>query len=108
MGIPRYAWLNRLHALDRKNCPAAWHGQFQGHKKSSTIILEAVADHETWFWHAFFGMPGSCNDINVLQRSPLMNKIANDEILIRVKRIYNFLSFHATFMLLTLVFMLSL
>ena len=24
-------------------------------------------------------MPGSLNDINVLQRSPLMNRIANDE-----------------------------
>jgi hypothetical protein len=59
-----------------KNCPAAWHGQFKGHKKDSTIILEAVADYETWIWHAFFGMPGSCNDINVLQRSPLMTRIA--------------------------------
>jgi hypothetical protein len=62
-----------------KNCPAAWHGQFKGHKKDSTIILEAVADYETWIWHAFFGMPGSCNDINVLQRSPLMTRIANGE-----------------------------
>ena len=51
-------------------------GQFQGHKKDSTIILEAVVDHETWIWHAFFGMPGALNDINVLHRSPLMNKIA--------------------------------
>jgi hypothetical protein len=62
-----------------KNCPAAWHGQFKGHKKSSTIILEAVADQETWIWHAFFGMPGSCNDINVLQRSPLFAKLAMGE-----------------------------
>jgi hypothetical protein len=37
-----------------KNCPAAWHGQFKGHKKDPTIILEAVADYETWIWHAFF------------------------------------------------------
>ena len=59
-----------------KNCPSAWHGQFKGHKKDSTIILEAVADHETWIWHAFFGMSGSCNDINVLQRSPLMTRLA--------------------------------
>jgi hypothetical protein len=58
-----------------KNCPAALHGQFRGHKKDDTIILEVVADHETWIWYAFFGMPGSCNDINVLQRSPLMTRI---------------------------------
>jgi hypothetical protein len=58
-----------------KNCPAAWHGQFNGHKNDATIILEAVADHETWIWHAFFG-PGSYNHINVLQRSPLMTRLA--------------------------------
>uniref|UniRef100_A0A453PQK3 Uncharacterized protein n=1 Tax=Aegilops tauschii subsp. strangulata TaxID=200361 RepID=A0A453PQK3_AEGTS len=62
------------------NCPKAWHGQFHGQKKGSTIILEAVADQETWIWHAFFGMPGSLNDINVVNRSPLMNKIANGEL----------------------------
>ena len=49
-------------------------------KKGSTIILEAVADQETWIWHAFFGMPGSLNDINVVNRSPLMNKIANGDL----------------------------
>ena len=49
-----------------KNCPRAWHGQFKGRGKDATIIIEAVADQETWFWHSYFGMPGSCNDINVL------------------------------------------
>lgn len=62
-----------------KNCPVAWHGQFTGHVKDPTIILEAVADQETWFWHAYFGMPGSCNDINVLNRSPLFANLANGE-----------------------------
>ena len=38
-----------------------------------------MADHETWIWHAFFRMLGSCNDINVLQRSLLMTRIANGE-----------------------------
>jgi hypothetical protein len=40
-----------------KNGPAAWHGQFRGHKKNSTIIFEAVADEETWIWHASLGCP---------------------------------------------------
>ncbi|KAI4970774.1 hypothetical protein ZWY2020_001688 [Hordeum vulgare] len=62
-----------------KNCPRAWHGQFKDRGKDATIILEAVADHETWIWHAYFGMPGSCNDINVLDRSPLFAKLANEE-----------------------------
>jgi hypothetical protein len=65
-----------LHALELEelSCGMAW--TIQMAKKDSTIILEAVADHETWIWHAFFGMPGSYNDINVIQRSPLMTMIA--------------------------------
>jgi hypothetical protein len=35
-------------------------------------VLEAVADQSLWIWHAFFGMPGSNNDVNVLDRSPLV------------------------------------
>ena len=41
-----------------------------------TIILEAVASNDLWIWHAFFGMPGSHNDINVLHRSHLFAKLA--------------------------------
>lgn len=62
-----------------KNCPTSWHGQFTGHVHDPTIILEAVANQETWFWHAYFGMPGSCNDINVLHRSPLFSRMARGE-----------------------------
>jgi hypothetical protein len=54
-----------------KNCPSAWRGQFTGKEKEPTIVLEAVATYDLWIWHAFFGMPGSHNDINVLDRSPL-------------------------------------
>ncbi|XP_055541663.1 uncharacterized protein LOC129727652 [Wyeomyia smithii] len=54
-----------------KNCPTAWAGQYKGRNKNPTIILEAVASYDLWIWHAFFGMPGSTNDINVLERSPL-------------------------------------
>jgi hypothetical protein len=31
-----------------------------------TIILEAVALHDHWIWHTFFGVLGSNNDINGL------------------------------------------
>lgn len=60
-----------------KNCPTAWHGQFEGKEGVPTITLEAIADDSLWIWHAFFGMPGSCNDINVLDCSPLLSNIAN-------------------------------
>ena len=52
-----------------KNCPTAWKGMYSGHVHEPTIILEAVASYDLWIWHAFFGLPGSHNDINVLERS---------------------------------------
>jgi hypothetical protein len=55
-----------------KNCPVAWQGQFQDKDKNHSIILEAIADQSLWIWHAFFGLPRGNNDINVLDRSPLI------------------------------------
>ncbi|XP_030931209.1 uncharacterized protein LOC115957123 [Quercus lobata] len=37
---------------------------------------EAVASYDLWIWHAFFGLPGSNNDINVLERSHVFNELA--------------------------------
>jgi hypothetical protein len=34
-------------------------------------MLEVVASLDLWIWHAFFGVAGSNNDINVLNQSPL-------------------------------------
>ena len=60
-----------------KNCPAGWKGMYQGRSRTATVILEAVASRDLWIWHAFFGTPGSCNDINVLQRSPVFDDLLN-------------------------------
>ena len=57
-----------------KNCPTAYHGMYTGHVHQPTIVLEAVASYDLWIWHAFFGMLGSNNDINVLDAS---NMFAN-------------------------------
>jgi hypothetical protein len=57
-----------------RNCPTGWAGQFTGRSHTPTMILEAVASHDLWIWHAYFGMPGSSNDINVLHRSPLFRR----------------------------------
>ncbi|XP_038704662.1 putative nuclease HARBI1 [Tripterygium wilfordii] len=59
-----------------KNCPTAWQGMYTGHIQEPTMILEAVASQDLWIWHAFFGLPGSLNDLNVLDRSPLFNELA--------------------------------
>jgi len=42
---------------------------YTDHSREPTIILEAVASQDLWIWHAFFGMPGSLNNINVLAES---------------------------------------
>ncbi|XP_024315894.1 uncharacterized protein LOC100825708 [Brachypodium distachyon] len=60
-----------------KNCPTAWKGQYTGHVDGPTMILEAVASQYLWIWHSFFGLPGSLNGINVLQRSPLFQKLTS-------------------------------
>ncbi|CAN6351784.1 unnamed protein product [Urochloa humidicola] len=62
-----------------RNCPAAWKGMFTGRAKRPTMILEAVASRDLWIWHAYFGLPGSCNDINVLQRSPIFSAYTRGE-----------------------------
>jgi hypothetical protein len=58
-----------------KNYPFSWQEMYKGHKKGCTVILEEVATHDLWVWHSFFGMPGSNNDINVLQCSLIFSKL---------------------------------
>ncbi|GKF70008.1 ALP1-like protein [Tanacetum coccineum] len=45
------------------------------HGSNPFILLEAVASQDLWIWHAFFGVVGSDNDINVLYQSPLFNDL---------------------------------
>ncbi|GJX57912.1 ALP1-like protein [Tanacetum coccineum] len=45
------------------------------HGSNPFILLEAVASRDLWIWHAFFGVDGSNNDINVLYQSPLFNDL---------------------------------
>lgn len=59
-----------------KNCPVAWQGMYTGHVHEPTIILEAVASYDLWIWHTFFGLSGSHNDINVLERSSLFTELS--------------------------------
>nr|GFA27559.1 putative nuclease HARBI1 isoform X2 [Tanacetum cinerariifolium] len=47
-------------------------------KKYPTIMLEAVASQDLWIWHAFYGIVGANNDINVLDNSPLFDDLLDD------------------------------
>jgi hypothetical protein len=58
-----------------KNCPTAWAGQYKGKEGAPTVVLEAIASYDLHIWHAFFGTPGVCNDINILDRSPLFDQL---------------------------------
>uniref|UniRef100_A0A0D3AII7 Myb-like domain-containing protein n=1 Tax=Brassica oleracea var. oleracea TaxID=109376 RepID=A0A0D3AII7_BRAOL len=58
-----------------KNCPTAWKCQYSHGSGKPTIVLEAVASYDLWICHAFFGPPGTLNDINVLDRSPVFDDI---------------------------------
>ncbi|KAI5350940.1 hypothetical protein L3X38_003831 [Prunus dulcis] len=62
-----------------KNCPTAWQGDYVNRKGQKSIILEAVAGFDTWVWHAFFGVAGSQNDLNVLGQSPVFNDVLRGE-----------------------------
>ncbi|KFK43637.1 hypothetical protein AALP_AA1G152400 [Arabis alpina] len=81
-----------------KNCPSAWAGQYsRGHGKP-TIVLEVVASYDLWIWHAFFGPPGTCNDINVLDRSPVFDDILEGRALV-VNYVVNGRQYHMTYYL---------
>ncbi|GKD21055.1 ALP1-like protein [Tanacetum coccineum] len=47
-------------------------------KKYPTIMHEVVASHDLWIWHAFFGVAGANNVINILDNSSLFDDILDD------------------------------
>ncbi|XP_059651013.1 uncharacterized protein LOC132298628 [Cornus florida] len=55
-------------------------GTHRGRSSKNTLVLEAVASQDLWIWHAFFEMPGSHNDINVLDHSSVFNGIINGQL----------------------------
>jgi hypothetical protein len=67
-----FASLDCMH-YEWKNCPVGLQGQYQDRDGDKSIILEAVVDYRGWIWHCYFGLPGSNNDLNVLDRSPLVH-----------------------------------
>ncbi|GJU87540.1 RNA-directed DNA polymerase, eukaryota [Tanacetum coccineum] len=40
--------------------------------------IDSVADQKLWIWHAYFGVPGANNDLNVLYGSPLFDDVLFD------------------------------
>jgi hypothetical protein len=57
---------------DWTKCPTAWQAQYEDKDGNMSVILEAIADQGLWIWHAYFGIPDVNNDVNMLDRSPLV------------------------------------
>ncbi|GKC69450.1 putative nuclease HARBI1 [Tanacetum coccineum] len=53
-----------------------WHNEL-----NASFLAEykqiTVASQDLWIWHAFFGVTGSNNDINVLYQSPIFNDLVD-------------------------------
>ncbi|CEP01685.1 DDE Tnp4 domain-containing protein [Plasmodiophora brassicae] len=61
--------------------PSARAGMFStGKEHEPTVVIEAIADHDCTIWHFFCGCPGSLNDLNVLNRSPVLNSQITGEM----------------------------
>ncbi|KAG7367252.1 plant transposon protein [Nitzschia inconspicua] len=45
-----------------------------------TKILEAIADGSCYIWFVHFGAPGSCNDINVLDKSSIVGALLSGQL----------------------------
>ncbi|XP_041995806.1 uncharacterized protein LOC121745926 [Salvia splendens] len=79
--VPRNVMKHRLHALGveelSRGLERLVHNWIQ--KQTSiddsggTVPWPAIADYRLRIWHAYFGVAGSNNDINVLQSSLLFN-----------------------------------
>jgi len=59
-------------------CHWEWHkgptgmaGAYHSRKGKRGIVVEAVCNEDLWVWTLFVAAPGSLNDINVMQQSPL-------------------------------------
>lgn len=58
-----------------KNCPKGQAGLYQNRKGRRAVVMETVCDEDLYIWHLFVGCPGSMNDLNVMQQSPLYQDI---------------------------------
>ncbi|GJX53662.1 ALP1-like protein [Tanacetum coccineum] len=69
-------FLRKLTYTDMKKTLCLSRGKAWGdHGPDLLILLEAIASNDLWIWHAFFGVSGMNNDVNVLRQSPLFNDL---------------------------------
>ena len=65
-------------------CPRAWSGQFKGKESGNTIVLEAICCPDLYIWQHYFGDPGSLNDINILDKSTIVESFLRGDFRLRL------------------------
>jgi hypothetical protein len=73
-----FRFLDCMH-YEWKTWPTGWAGQYLDKDHLKTIILEAICTYDLWIWHAFFGMSGTNNNINVLDNSLVLPDYLSSE-----------------------------
>ncbi|GKC16917.1 ALP1-like protein [Tanacetum coccineum] len=70
-----------------ENYPVAFKAQFSrdDHGPYPFILLEAIASNDLWIWHAFFGVSGMNNDVNVLRQSSLFNDLKSGKAPVSIR-----------------------
>jgi hypothetical protein len=63
-----------------ENCPKSLAGQYSGKTGMPTMVLEAIFGPDLHASFATFGHPGSLNDLNIFNRSPLITDILEDRL----------------------------
>ena len=84
-------WPGLIGSLDCSHwewarCPKAEHGEYRkGNQDRPTVVYECACDSDLFIWHCFFALPGGCNDINVLDQSPLLFSLASGNAMCEFK-----------------------
>lgn len=52
---------------------------YKGDIGSSTIMLKTASLYDSWIWHAFLGVVGSNNTVNMINQSLLFTNVLKEE-----------------------------
>ena len=63
--------------------------QYEGKEEKPTLVMEAFCDYNLWIWHATSGFPGTYNDINIWDHSPLLESFLDGSFAREVDFDYN-------------------
>jgi hypothetical protein len=91
-GFPRmFVSLDYMH-YEWSNYLVSEQGQFQNKDWNRSITLKAIVNKSFFFWHTFFSLLNGNNDINILDRSPLIHNL-----LVGVNNDFNFIVNETTY-----------